>query len=191
MFLLSVLWLSAVSLGALAQEEICRDLPAASDFTFEGFEGRWYEIGKIQTPGGLIWQARCVCNTVEFSVSDRNSGDSQVVYGCREYLPDGFPSEFTGELKDMQEAGKWTQEDSLFPGVFPKVSWTVLVLGGDYAMQYECGEALLSYEYAVRILSRTPSIPEDIKDQLVSMANNMGLNPYELPYDTVIHEDCW
>lgn len=67
----------------------------------------------------------------------------------------------------------------------------MIALGDDYAVVYSCGDRLFSTEYAVRILSRNPTLSEERKDELVGMANDMGLNPYELPYDTVIHDDCW
>ncbi len=43
----------------------CMDPPAAQGFVVEGFMGRWYEVGKIQTRLAAIWQEGCVCTTMD------------------------------------------------------------------------------------------------------------------------------
>merc|ERR1711976_149695 len=178
----------AVAVSAAVAQEICLDLPAASNFTFPGFLGTWYEIGKIQTAGGAFWQEGCVCNTMDISLLDEDTGNSQANYKCRDYYPTGDETSFQGQLLDMQMPGKWEQE--VFPGL-PRVSWTVLVLGDDYAMTYDCGETLFSYEYCVHIVSRTPNMTPERRDQLVQMAEDMGLNPYNRNYDEISHDSCW
>ena len=59
-----VLLLVVVVLGAVNAAEKCNKPAPASGFTYEGYEGFWYEIGKIQTKGGAYFERECVCTTI-------------------------------------------------------------------------------------------------------------------------------
>ena len=59
--------------------------------------GKWYEIGKIQTPGGGFWQQDCVCNNMNVNTYNRENGDSTVDYQCRYLTPDGDLTEIQGK----------------------------------------------------------------------------------------------
>jgi hypothetical protein len=55
--------------------------------------------GKYQTPGGAQWQENCVCTTMDMDHYDRVTGDSTVVYSCRDKTPEGDLISFPGRVK--------------------------------------------------------------------------------------------
>lgn len=67
----------------------------------EDFSGTWYEIGRIQTAGGAIFQQNCVCTQVLVGQFD-NAGDGNVTYSCREYTTKGSFLNFTGQLTEVR-----------------------------------------------------------------------------------------
>lgn len=169
-------------------EDLCENPPVPSNFTFDGLQGLWYEIGKFQTPGGAIWQENCVCTTMDMDHYDRVTGDSRVTYACKDTLPQGDVISFTGNLVDMQEPGKWTQK--VFP-LIPGVSWQVIVLGDNYAATYDCGSSIAGTEYCVHFVSRSPTLDQQTLDAMKTYATDLGLNPLELELDEINHENCW
>ena len=58
-----VVLLLLVVVGVMGVEKCSKPSPAAG-FTFEGYEGFWYEVGKIQTKGGAFFERECVCTTI-------------------------------------------------------------------------------------------------------------------------------
>ena len=50
---------------AVSADQCMKPEPDAS-FTNAAYEGTWYEVGKIQTPGGAAFQKDCVCDALKF-----------------------------------------------------------------------------------------------------------------------------
>merc|ERR1712116_51352 len=61
----------------------CLHPATAPNYSNEKYAGLWYEIGKIQTPGGAIFQRNCLCDTANVTSSEKTNPDANVVYGCR------------------------------------------------------------------------------------------------------------
>ena len=55
----------------------------AANFQYKGYEGKWYEIGKIQTKGGAFFEKDCVCTELNVSIQDYTSGDGLADNDCR------------------------------------------------------------------------------------------------------------
>ena len=53
--------------------------------------------GVYQTAGGASFQQNCVCNGMLIDHYDRVTGDSTVTYTCRDKVPDGDLTTFSGE----------------------------------------------------------------------------------------------
>ena len=70
----------------------------AKEFTNERYEGRWYEIGKIQTKGGAFFERNCVCTSLDVTIIDKTTGDGIANNDCREKTVDGKWTNVTGTL---------------------------------------------------------------------------------------------
>ncbi len=59
-------------------------------------------------------------------------------------------------------------------------------------MTYDCGEMFggLITNYCVHFVSRRPTMDENVLQDLIKMANNMGLNPENIPFDRISHDGC-
>ena len=64
---------------AVSGEECMHPTPDAG-FTNAAYEGTWYEVGKIQTPGGAAFQKDCVCDALKFH-SEESVVSSVCVWG--------------------------------------------------------------------------------------------------------------
>ena len=97
--------------------------------------GFWYEIGRMQTAGGAIFQAGKVCTGFEFT--PRGGGRAMVDYTSRVSEPTGRWSNITGRLEpnaDMVDGNfyqkfPWSEE--------PGVSWNIIYLDNDWAIEYD------------------------------------------------------
>merc|ERR1711911_438288 len=49
----------------------CLHPATAPNYSNEKYAGLWYEIGKIQTPGGAIFQRNCLCDTANVTSSGK------------------------------------------------------------------------------------------------------------------------
>lgn len=55
----------------------CPVPPVEANYTNSLFEGLWYEIGKIQTVGGAIFEHSCVCTTLDVKFDNIMNVSSQ------------------------------------------------------------------------------------------------------------------
>ena len=61
--------------------------PADANFQMTALEGTWYEIGKIQTPGGAFFEGDCVCTKLDYqSTSKENANVANI---CNKKTPEG------------------------------------------------------------------------------------------------------
>ncbi len=57
-------------------------------------------------------------------------------------------------------------------------------------MTYDCRRGIPT-QYCVHFMSREPTMDEGVLQELVQLANNMGLNPRNLTLEYISHEGCW
>lgn len=161
----------------------------AKGFTNEKYEGRWYEIGKIQTKGGAFFERNCVCTQIGIEITNAETGDGIADNDCRYKTVDGRWTNVTGTLygEDPSNPGRWLESI----GSGSPVNYTVIALDENYSVEYDCGTSSMGItNYCIHIMSRTPTMEEDTFQHLVELAESMGLNPQELPVTITKQDGC-
>ena len=68
----------------------------------------------------------------------------------------------------------------------------MIYLDDEFAMEYDCSVfAGIVTNYCVHIMARTPNADPNKVSQLMKMAENMGLNSQNLPFQKTKQENCW
>lgn len=119
-----------------------------------------------------------------------------------------------GILIAGNEPGNFQQELNDIPN---PADYNVIWLDEDSAIEYDCYQSLVSEEYGVYFISRTPilnpdklqatinfsGIEKELKDSYIYFTHtktlvlidfiveNLGLNPQGLQYTTILQEGCW
>ncbi|XP_070561173.1 uncharacterized protein [Ptychodera flava] len=184
--------LLVLSVAILCDSTTC-NFPSPADFEYSDYQGVWYEIGKIQTFGGAVWQKDCVCTNIEvFPSPTSEPNDAAVINCCRYEAPDGRYTNITGLLEYTGTMGHWKLS---YPAIDPdnKVDYNVILIGEDYAVEYDCGQASNrdGENYCIHIMSRTPTQDTALTAELVQKSLDMGLNPRNLPFVATNHDGCW
>ena len=167
----------------------CPVPPPAPNYVNHTYTGTWYEIGRIQTAGGAIFQQSCVCTELLVSDSNQTDVDLSVTNSCRDMTPEGKFINATGALVNERVPG-WYEEEFI-PGL-PTVNYTIIAIGDDYSVEFDCGELFGVVNYCVHILSRTPNMDSRLLLQLIAFANTtLDLNIYNLPFNKTNQTNCW
>jgi apolipoprotein D and lipocalin family protein len=177
------------SFFALANGDSCPVPPPAPNYVNHTYTGDWYEIGRIQTAGGAIFQQSCVCTELLVNESSLPGVDLSVTNSCRDKTPNGAFINATGSLVNQKEPG-WYEEEFI-PGL-PTVNYTIIAIGDTYSVEFDCGELFGIVNYCVHILSRTPTMDPALLAELIGFANTtLDLNIYNLPFNTTNQTGCW
>ncbi|CAL4104896.1 unnamed protein product, partial [Meganyctiphanes norvegica] len=179
--------------SALAGDLPCVPVTPDETFTNDLFQGRWYEVGRIQTPGGGAYQEGCMCDTTDVAVEPENFplGDAKATYSCNKNAVDGEVQSVTANLFYDGTPGGFQQQ---FPFPFaPKLAYNLLLIDEDIAMEYDCHKYELTgnTEYCVHFMSRTPSIDDKRLMDLIDFAESLGLNNQNITYKATEQEGCW
>ncbi len=167
----------------------CPVPPPASNYLNYTYTGTWYEIGRIQTAGGAIFQQSCVCTELLVNTSNNPGVDLSVTNSCRDKTPQGNFINATGALVNERTPG-WYEEEFI-PGL-PTVNYTIIAIGDNYSVEFDCGELFGVVNYCVHILSREPTMDSSLLSQLISYANTtLDLNIYNLPFNITNQTGCW
>ena len=160
----------------------------ADSFTNEAYEGVWFEIGKIQTFGGSIFEKDCVCTTLVISEKNATAGEYYADNDCRDKTVDGPWTNVTGLLynEDFSTPGRWLEKLD-----YGSVNYTVISIGDDYAVEYDCTTSSLGVtNYCIHVMSRTRTMDTDLFTELIDYAEGLGLNPQNLPVVMTTQEGC-
>lgn len=195
-----------VLLGVVASEPSDSEQAAAFclnpvpqvNFSYQEYVGEWYEIGRIQTRGGAIFQEDCVCTQLTVSpLPNGTRGDLSALNSCRKKTPHGEFLNVSSSLVRMHPEGHW------FSTVLPiwlniGVNYTVVeagtdnTTGTDYSVEYDCGgNGLFGYNYCIHILSRKPTMSQFLVERLLAVAEGLGLNTQSLPFNQTQQDGCW
>merc|ERR1711997_331262 len=82
-------------------EDRCLHPPPAENYMNSLYQGRWYEIGKIQTPGGAAFQEGTVCTIATYDAENPENGGGSIGYSSRKETPDGSFVNATGVLREL------------------------------------------------------------------------------------------
>ena len=175
--------------AALVLADKCPVPPPAANYLNHSYLGTWYEIGRIQTAGGAIFQQSCVCTELLVNESNTPGVDLSVTNSCRDKTPQGNFINATGGLVNEREPG-WYEEEFI-PGL-PTVNYTIIAIGENYSVEFDCGELFGVVNYCVHVLSRTPTMNAGLLAELVRFANStLDLNIYNLPLNMTNQTGCW
>ncbi|KAK4315008.1 hypothetical protein Pmani_013749 [Petrolisthes manimaculis] len=168
----------------------CVDTDPAQNYMNQYYEGVWYEIGRLQTPGGAFFQAGCHCETTYFTSPSPDVGDGEATYTCRKDGPNGELTSATADLHQDGAAGHFKQQFR-YP-LSPSLDYTIIYIDQDTAVEYDCGTNRLDVtNYCVHFMSRTPTMDTDKLQQLVLYAESLGLNNQNLNFTATKQEGCW
>jgi apolipoprotein D and lipocalin family protein len=180
-----------LSLLTLSISDKCPVPPPAANYQNTTYLGTWYEIGRIQTAGGAIFQQSCVCTELLVNTPSPNTTgvDLSVTNSCRDKTPQGNFINATGALVNERQPG-WYEEEFI-PGL-ATVNYTIIAIGDSYSVEFDCGELFGLVNYCVHILSRTPTMDPELLSRLISFANTtLDLNIYNLPFNATNQSSCW
>jgi len=96
--------ISFILINSFGHCKKCKDPPTAESFENQKYKGIWYEIGKIQTPGGAFWQRDTVCTIATFDPYEPIYGNGDIEYSCRKHSPEGAFNNASGILKAQDES---------------------------------------------------------------------------------------
>jgi len=173
--------------------KVCKDAPTAESYENQKYEGIWYEIGKIQTPGGAFFQRDSVCTIATFAPYEPIFGNGDIEYSSRKHTPDGPFNNASGvlEAQDENRNGYFRQQLYINGIPTPKVDYRVIHIDDDSAIEYDCTENFLTHDYCIHIMSRTPTMSEEKLQMLLEYADALDLNVDNLDYKTSDQTGCW
>lgn len=130
----------------------------------ERYLGRWYEIARFPNS----FEENCEGVTADYG--KRNDGLISVINTCRKGAPDGEEKAANGRARIVDETTNAKLEVSFF-GPFWGDYW-VIGLADDYSLSL-VGEPSGKYLW---ILSRTPTISDDVRANALSTLEAFGYN---------------
>jgi apolipoprotein D and lipocalin family protein len=143
-------------------------LATVGDVDLARYTGKWYEIARYPN----FFERNCVGVTAEYS--EREDGRIEVVNTCRPFSLDAQPEQITGVARVADPTTNAKLKVSFF-GPFEGDYW-ILDLDNDY--QYAVvGAPNRNYFW---ILSREPSLDEEIYDRIIERMPDWGFNPEQL-----------
>ncbi|XP_065568085.1 apolipoprotein D-like [Artemia franciscana] len=179
--------LAVVAASTVFAQE-CRHPPPVSNYTNERYQGFWYEVGRIQTPGGGYYQRFCLCDTSVYTPDDLLYSGGLVDYSCRNGTTDGPLTTIQATLTPGEVPGNFDQRFFAFQ---KPADYNVIWLDDETAMEYDCTSTLGVVNYCVHLMSRTQSIPQEKLDLMIAFAESLDLNPEEIEYKPTVQEGCW
>lgn len=180
-YLLLLVFFIELSLG-----NYCIDAAPSANYTESLYEGFWYEVAKIQTKGGAFFERNCVCTSIDVTYLD--NGNAVANETCRSKTVDGPLTTVYGSLTQTTQPGRWIE--TIYPGAYNSVNYTVIEIGNDYAVEYDCGSGGLGFvNYCLHYMSRTPTMDSDLLNELVLATSY--LNVQNLPLTQTLQDGCW
>jgi len=155
----------------------------------EKLAGTWYEVGKVQTVGGAIFEGDCVCTQLEYTPIG-SDGSATVSNICRKSSPDGKLTVANATISPVDgQPGKFQER---FCKVCPAVSYTIVALDGDdYMVEYDCSSTLGILNYCFHVMSRKPTLEDSVVENLKALMPQYGLNPQGLDWKVTTQDNCW
>ena len=95
----------------MSSAQSCVAAPPQTGFKPADYTGVWFEIGKIQTAGGAIFESSCVCTQliVAAAADPAAPGDATVLNSCRDKTPQGAFINASAQLVNMAPPGHWDE----------------------------------------------------------------------------------
>ncbi|XP_042234005.1 uncharacterized protein LOC121874118 isoform X2 [Homarus americanus] len=168
----------------------CVAVTPAPYFQNQMYEGHWYEVGKIQTPGGASFQEGCWCDVTDFTSPDPGLADGEVTYTCRKDGPQGKVKSASADLIYKGTPGQFKQQFR-FPFA-PQLDYSIMYIDENTTMEYDCHTNVLGItNYCIHFMSRHPTMSENTLTSLIDYAESLGLNNQNITYKGTKQEGCW
>lgn len=162
---------AVVAIAAIAALQSCRSIPkgakAVQNFNKNKYLGKWYEIARLD----FKFERNLDHTIAEYSINE--DGSIKVVNRGHNYK--------TGEMKEAVGKAKFVGADTeaklkvSFFGPF-YAGYNVLAIDEDYQYALVAGKNL-KYLW---ILSRKKTIPENVKENYLEIAQNVGYHTTDL-----------
>merc|ERR1711971_459490 len=179
-----VLVIIGILSSCIFAEDRCNHPPPAENYSNSLYQGRWYEIGKIQTPGGAAFQEGAVCTIATYDAENPENGGGSIGYSSRQDSPDGSFVNATGVLRELDAPGHFEQQLYFYGIPMPSVDYNVIYIDEEVAVDF-------GYDYCVHVLARHPTLSQEKVDKVIAFAESLGLNSQNLEYKVGSHEGCW
>jgi len=163
-FLLLPLFLLAACGGPPVNRDGSVALTTVDSVDTARYLGRWYEVARFPNS----FEKNCEGVTADYGA--RSDGLISVVNTCREGAPDGKARAAKGRARVVDQATRAKLEVSFF-GPFWGDYW-VIGLADDYSLAL-VGEPSGRYLW---VLSRTPTISDDVKAKALNDLKALGYN---------------
>jgi apolipoprotein D and lipocalin family protein len=185
-----LLVLSLVS--SVASAEKCPQPPGASNYTNPLFNRLWYEIGKIQTIGGAIFESQCHCTTIDVAFDDANSkiSNATVANGCNYFSASGPKEVAVSQIYPTDSIGNFKEVfvDPAEPGT---AFYNIVFLSETAAVEYDCEASFGGLiNYCFHVLSLTPTMSEAEANALLELVDEYDLNPHNLNFTYTDQKGC-
>eukprot|EP00093_Oithona_nana_P011947 11947.XXX_342027_340409_1 [CDS] Oithona nana genome sequencing. len=118
----------------------CQHPPPAPNYQNSLYQGRWYEIGKIQTPGGASFQEGTVCTIATYNPDEAEVGGGAIGYSSRKETTTGDYVNATGTLTQLDAPGHFKQQLYFFGIPGPSVDYNVIYIDDEVAVEYDCND---------------------------------------------------
>ncbi|CAF2532530.1 unnamed protein product [Rotaria sp. Silwood2] len=184
--------LSIISIGFVYSwpDPSCRIPPLAANYTIEKYSGRWFEIGKIQTPGGAFFEKGCVCTHIDVNPTIVDPTVVNISNICNKDSPDGKLIVSKQTLTSSTHPSNGRYNASFLPDL-PPVAYNVIVLKtDDYSVEYDCIHQFGITNYCVHILSRKPTLDTTIVNSILKLVQELDLNTAKIEYKQTQQENC-
>ncbi|MGC7836949.1 lipocalin family protein [Pseudomonas wayambapalatensis] len=164
----------ALTLGACVGASPDKPPPKTMPVNLEQYQGKWYELARLP----MFFQRDCVQSEANYQL--REDGQVDVTNRCRD--EDGEWQQATG-IAQLQQPGQtdklWVRFDNWFSKLAPdtaKGEYWVLYHDPDYRVAV-VGHPNREYLW---LLSRTPTVSERTRNQLLEVARQRGYDTREL-----------
>src|SRR3990167_1569709 len=172
---------------SIVSAETCFHPPPSSNYSQQLYEGFLYEVGKIQTRGGAFFERNCVCTAINVTYANDGTGKAVANETCRDKTVTGKLTTVYGILTPTGTPGNWIETIS---GGVGSVNYTVIEIGSDYAVEYDCGVNDLGVvNYCLHYMSRTETMDAALLNELVAATSY--LNAENLPLTHTLQQGCW
>ena len=149
----------------------CSSIPKGAlviqDFDQEKYLGNWYEIARMD----FVFQKNLSNTTAEYSLNE--DGTIKVVNRGFNYIKNEYVAA-TGKVKFAGDSNEGKLKVSFFGPFYS--GYNIIALDSDYKYALVAGKSL-KYLW---LLSREKTMPQDVKEEYLKKAKDLGYNTSEL-----------
>eukprot|EP00178_Gracilaria_changii_P007086 TRINITY_DN22751_c0_g1_i1.p1 TRINITY_DN22751_c0_g1~~TRINITY_DN22751_c0_g1_i1.p1 ORF type:complete len:193 (+),score=21.05 TRINITY_DN22751_c0_g1_i1:2-580(+) len=183
LFVIAFALVAQVALGQKPRHGACPDIPSEPDFDASKYVGIWYEVERTFT----LYELGLKCGRANYTLLPNGTL----------YIENDSVQKITNKTQ-IADPGTATNVDPKTPGTFilkfpGGITADLLILDSDYtnySIHYSCKSYLnnLWHTESLWILSRSPTMSEEMRKELHQKIKNLGLDDSGL--NVVEQEGC-